>query len=86
MKWSITRRITGSSRRPSPTVRTPDAGRTRSPARMWRAAIFLLFGQIEPGHACPVSMTHAVIPSLELQPDVAALWVPKALSRNYSPS
>ncbi len=27
-----------------------------------RAAAFMLFGQIEPGHACPVSMTHAVIP------------------------
>ena len=50
-----------------------------------RAAAFMLFGQIEPGHACPVSMTHAVIPSLELQPDVAALWVPRALSREYSP-
>ena len=50
-----------------------------------RAAAFMLFGQIEPGHACPVSMTHAVIPSLELQPDVAAQWVPKALSRSYSP-
>ncbi|MYR08229.1 DNA alkylation response protein [Gordonia sp. SID5947] len=50
-----------------------------------RAAGFMLFGQIEPGHACPVSMTHAVIPSLELQPDVAAQWVPKALSRSYSP-
>ncbi|AFA75547.1 putative acyl-CoA dehydrogenase [Gordonia polyisoprenivorans VH2] len=50
-----------------------------------RAAVFMLFGQIEPGHACPVSMTHAVIPSLELQPDVAASWVPKALSRSYSP-
>ena len=50
-----------------------------------RAAIFMLFGQIEPGHGCPVSMTHAVIPSLELQPDVAAQWVPKALSRSYSP-
>ena len=50
-----------------------------------RAAGFMLFGQIEPGHACPVSMTHAVIPSLELQPDVAAHWVPKALSRSYSP-
>ncbi|MDL9946495.1 acyl-CoA dehydrogenase family protein [Gordonia sp. ABSL11-1] len=49
-----------------------------------RAASFMLFGQIEPGHACPVSMTHAVIPSLELQPDVAAEWVPKALSRSYS--
>ncbi|AZG47629.1 acyl-CoA dehydrogenase family protein [Gordonia insulae] len=51
-----------------------------------RAAGFMLFGQIEPGHACPVSMTHAVIPSLELQPDVAAQWVPKALSRSYSPN
>ncbi|MDL9938919.1 acyl-CoA dehydrogenase family protein [Gordonia sp. ABSL1-1] len=50
-----------------------------------RAAAFMLFGQIEPGHACPVSMTHAVIPSLELQPDVAAAWVPRALSRDYSP-
>ncbi|NDZ97521.1 DNA alkylation response protein [Streptomyces sp. SID6673] len=50
-----------------------------------RAAGFMMFGQIEPGHACPVSMTHAVIPSLELQPDVAAQWVPKALSRSYSP-
>ncbi|WP_279103184.1 acyl-CoA dehydrogenase family protein [Gordonia paraffinivorans] len=50
-----------------------------------RAAAFMLFGQIEPGHGCPVSMTHAVIPSLELQPDVAASWVPKALSRSYSP-
>ncbi|MGV9860204.1 acyl-CoA dehydrogenase family protein [Gordonia sp. NPDC003425] len=50
-----------------------------------RAGVFMLFGQIEPGHACPVSMTHAVIPSLELQPDVAAQWVPKALSRSYSP-
>lgn len=49
-----------------------------------RAAAFMLFSQIEPGHACPVSMTHAVIPSLELQPDVAASWVPKALSRTYS--
>ena len=70
-----------------PRCATPDAGRDPQPgSHVARAAIFLLFGQIEPGHARPVSMTHAVIPSLELQPDVAALWVPKALSRNYSPS
>ena len=50
-----------------------------------RAAAFSLFGQIEPGHACPVSMTHAVVPSLELQPDLAAEWVPRAMSREYSP-
>ncbi|MGV9713942.1 acyl-CoA dehydrogenase family protein [Gordonia sp. NPDC003424] len=57
----------------------------QSGSHVVRAAAFMLFGQIEPGHACPVSMTHAVIPSLEVQPDVAALWVPKALSRSYSP-
>ncbi|AVL99446.1 DNA alkylation response protein [Gordonia iterans] len=50
-----------------------------------RAAAFMLYGQIEPGHACPVSMTHAVVPSLELQPDLAAEWVPRALRREYSP-
>ncbi|MFT4088212.1 MAG: acyl-CoA dehydrogenase family protein [Gordonia sp. (in: high G+C Gram-positive bacteria)] len=50
-----------------------------------RAAAFMLYGQVEPGHGCPVSMTHAVIPSLELQPDVAAEWVPRALRREYSP-
>ncbi|MFZ2178079.1 MAG: acyl-CoA dehydrogenase family protein [Rhodococcus sp. (in: high G+C Gram-positive bacteria)] len=54
-------------------------------ANVARAASFMLFSQVEPGHACPISMTHAVIPSLELQPDVAALWKPRALSRSYTP-
>ncbi|GAA4390968.1 DNA alkylation response protein [Tsukamurella soli] len=57
----------------------------RPGATVARAAGFMLFGQIEPGHACPVSMTNAVIPSLDLQPDVAAVWRPRALSRSYSP-
>ncbi|MGV8873449.1 MAG: acyl-CoA dehydrogenase family protein [Rhodococcus sp. (in: high G+C Gram-positive bacteria)] len=53
-------------------------------ANVARAATFMLFAQVEPGHSCPISMTHAVIPSLELQPDVAAQWVPRALSRSYN--
>ncbi|MDF0530750.1 acyl-CoA dehydrogenase family protein [Tsukamurella sp. 8F] len=57
----------------------------RPGANVARAATFMLFGQIEPGHACPVSMTNAVIPSLDLQPDVSAIWRPRALSRSYSP-
>ncbi len=57
----------------------------RPGANVARAAGFMLFGQIEAGHACPISMTNAVIPSLDLQPDVAALWRPRALSRSYSP-
>ena len=54
-------------------------------ANVARAAAFMLFAQIEPGHSCPISMTNAVIPSLELQPDVAAIWKPRALSRSYTP-
>ena len=45
----------------------------------------MMFAQIEPGHSCPISMTNAVVPSLDLQPDVAAIWKPRALSRSYTP-
>ncbi len=55
-------------------------------ANVARAVAFMLFSQVEPGHACPVSMTHAVVPSLDLQPDVAAIWKPRVLSRDYDPS
>ncbi|UOT04008.1 acyl-CoA dehydrogenase family protein [Rhodococcus opacus] len=54
-------------------------------ANVARAAAFMMFAQIEPGHSCPISMTNAVIPSLDLQPDVAAIWKPRALSRRYTP-
>ncbi|MBC2640916.1 MULTISPECIES: acyl-CoA dehydrogenase family protein [unclassified Rhodococcus (in: high G+C Gram-positive bacteria)] len=54
-------------------------------ANVARAAAFMMFAQIEPGHSCPISMTNAVVPSLELQPDVAAIWKPRALSRSYTP-
>jgi len=36
----------------------------RPGAHVARAAAFTLFAQVEPGHACPVSMTHAVVPAL----------------------
>ncbi|ABG95269.1 probable AidB protein [Rhodococcus jostii RHA1] len=54
-------------------------------ANVARAAAFMMFAQIEPGHSCPISMTNAAIPSLDLQPDVAAIWKPRALSRSYTP-
>ncbi|MPV48826.1 hypothetical protein GCG21_02130 [Pseudactinotalea sp. HY160] len=55
----------------------------RAGANVARAAQFMLFAQVEPGHACPVSMTHAAVPSLELEPAVAADWIPRLLSRDY---
>ncbi|MHA6799878.1 acyl-CoA dehydrogenase family protein [Bounagaea algeriensis] len=54
-------------------------------ANVARAAAFMLFAQVEPGHACPVTMTNAAVPSLQLQPEVAEQWMPRLLSRSYAP-
>lgn len=57
----------------------------RSGAAVARAATFMLYAQIEPGHACPISMSHAAVPSLRLTPELADTWVPRLLSRQYDP-
>ncbi|BBH69451.1 acyl-CoA dehydrogenase [Actinoplanes sp. OR16] len=57
----------------------------RPGAHVARAAMFMLFAQIEPGHACPVSMTHAVVPSLRFTPSLAGRWLPRVFSRVYDP-
>jgi putative acyl-CoA dehydrogenase len=56
-------------------------------ANVDRAAAFFLFAQVEPGHACPVSMTQSAVPVLALA--ASALrddWMPRLLSRSYEPS
>ncbi len=57
----------------------------REGASVARAAMFMLFAQVEPGHACPVSMTHAAVASIEGSPWVADEWIPRLLSREYDP-
>jgi putative acyl-CoA dehydrogenase len=52
-------------------------------ANVARAATFMLFAQVEPGHACPISMTHSVVPALAASPTLAAKWMPRLLSRDY---
>jgi putative acyl-CoA dehydrogenase len=59
---------------------TPRAG-----AQVARAAQYLLFGQVENGTQCPVTMTYASVPALRQQPAIAARWLPKILSRQYDP-
>lgn len=54
-------------------------------ANVERAVRFMLFSQIEPGHACPVSMTHAVVPSLRTDSALADFWVPRATAASYDP-
>jgi putative acyl-CoA dehydrogenase len=48
-----------------------------------RAAKFLAWSQVEPGHTCPISMTYAVVPALRKQPDLAALYEPLLVNREY---
>jgi len=50
-----------------------------------RAAMFMLYAQVEPGHACPVSMTHSAVPVIAQHPSLAAEWMPRLLSRSYDP-
>ncbi|NEC64863.1 acyl-CoA dehydrogenase family protein [Streptomyces sp. SID9727] len=48
-----------------------------------RAAGFLVWTQAEAGHGCPLSMTHAAVPALRTEPEVAAEWEPLLTSRVY---
>ncbi|KAA9110445.1 acyl-CoA dehydrogenase family protein [Microbacterium rhizomatis] len=57
----------------------------REGASVARAAMFMLFAQVEPGHACPVSMTHAAVASIKDSPWVADEWLPRVYSREYEP-
>lgn len=54
-------------------------------AHIARAAAFYLCSQMEGGHCCPISMTHAVVPVLRSQPDLTATWEPLLTSRSYDP-
>ena len=55
-------------------------------ARVARSALMYLHNQFEAGTMCPITMTHAAIPSLRQQPDLAAEWEPRVLAGTYDPS
>ena len=58
---------------------------TRPGGHVARAAIFYLASQMEGGHCCPVSMTHAVVPALRTQPELAEIYEPLLTSSFYEP-
>ncbi|MGI9380303.1 MAG: acyl-CoA dehydrogenase family protein [Methyloligellaceae bacterium] len=60
----------------------PPAG----PAHVERVAGSYLAVQMEPGHCCPITMTHASLASLKDNSDLLSDWLPKILSRSYDPS
>lgn len=61
-------------------------GRTRRAGEaVARAAGFYLMAQAEAGHCCPITMTHASVPTLLLNKELARHWLPKIVARDYHP-
>lgn len=57
----------------------------RPGAHVARAAQMYLLGQIESGVLCPITMTYAVVPTLNREPSIAREWLPRLFSRQYDP-
>ena len=57
----------------------------RPGAQVARAGAYLLFGQVENGAQCPVTMTYASVPALRRAGSLGARWLPKILSNDYDP-
>jgi putative acyl-CoA dehydrogenase len=58
----------------------------RAGAHVARAATFFVWGQTDPGHGCPISMTYAVVPALRKAPELAAQYEPLLTSAVYEPA
>jgi putative acyl-CoA dehydrogenase len=61
-------------------------GRPLLGANVARSAGCYMAIQMEAGHQCPITMTNAAVPTLTLQPEIAAEWLPRILKRDYDKS
>ena len=50
------------------------------------AAMVYYMAQLEPGVACPLTMTYAAVPALRNRPELAEIWTPRLTSGLYDPS
>jgi putative acyl-CoA dehydrogenase len=55
----------------------------RDGGHLARAARFYVWGQVEAGHGCPISMTYAIVPALRHAPTLAAEYEPLLASTTY---
>ncbi|MEW5888707.1 MAG: isovaleryl-CoA dehydrogenase [Pseudomonadota bacterium] len=55
----------------------------RPGAHVARAALYIMFAEIEDGSLCPTTMTYGVVPVIRRQPEIARDWLPLLLSRDY---
>ncbi|WP_430331458.1 acyl-CoA dehydrogenase family protein [Rhodococcus sp. ACT016] len=54
-------------------------------AHLVRAAKMAVWGQVDAGHGCPISMTYAVVPALRHNPELALQYEPLLTARAYDP-
>jgi putative acyl-CoA dehydrogenase len=52
-------------------------------AHVARAAGFSVWSQVEGGHGCPISMTHAAVPALRADQSLFDEWAPRLTSYTY---
>lgn len=50
-----------------------------------RAAGYVAWGHVDPGHGCPMTMTYAAVPALRADPALAATWTPRLAAPTYDP-
>jgi putative acyl-CoA dehydrogenase len=62
-----------------------DATPASPPAQVTRAARFYMAAQVETGHLCPITMTHAAVAALAVERALVAELMPKIMSRRYDP-
>ncbi|MFI0432190.1 MAG: acyl-CoA dehydrogenase family protein [Candidatus Nanopelagicales bacterium] len=52
-------------------------------AHVERAAGFMAWYQVEAGHGCPISMTYAAVPALQVDPEIGETYIPGLASNTY---
>jgi putative acyl-CoA dehydrogenase len=52
-------------------------------AHVVRAALMFVWGQVDAGVMCPVSMTYSAIPAIRESPELAAEWEPRLVKPSY---
>ncbi|WP_420880771.1 acyl-CoA dehydrogenase family protein [Rhodococcus sp. (in: high G+C Gram-positive bacteria)] len=57
----------------------------RADAHLIRALKFSVWGHVDAGHGCPVSMTYAVVPALRTSPALASQFEPLLCAPHYDP-
>ncbi|MEV0947310.1 acyl-CoA dehydrogenase family protein [Rhodococcus sp. NPDC049939] len=55
-------------------------------AHLFRAAKMAVWGRVDAGHSCPISMTYAVVPALRHNPELAEQYEPLLTARSYDPA